>query len=322
MTRRLTPERLQAMTLRRQFPAIRGRRGTAIDELYRRLGPVQTQVPSSAFVFMASRLPGVSYDAVVAAFEEHDLVKASNIRATVHSSNRVQHAWLAAVAERPRSLLLRNQLRLDRRTPSDVTTEIERLTSGGWRERKALVEDVRSWLAEHESPASADALSTTMSANLVWGHAALVRRPGDTRWETRTDTLHRYAPDLYPVPRVTTAEATRRLVRQHLGAYGPATRRDIAWWMGTRLTDVDQAVDGLGEEVVRLPGPEDSVYLDLAEPPRGNGSDPGLRLLPEFDGLLLGYEGPGRDRFVEPEHLGRLTGRTAGNGLMRPLVLN
>lgn len=90
--------------------------------------------------------------------------------------------------------------------------------------------------------------------------------------------------------------------------------------MGNLLTLVDRAVLDLGDEVVRLEGSDGQTYLELAEPPRGGSADPGLRLLPEFDGLLLGYEGTGRDRFAQPEHLERLWARV--NGLFSPAVLH
>lgn len=318
MSRPLTPERLAAMTLRRQFPTIRGRGESAVLELYRRLGPVQTQVPRAAFLFVASRLPGVGHDDVVACFERHELVKASTLRGTVHSSTRTQHAWLAAVSRRARDPLLRTRLRLSRRTPADVVSVVEDYASS-WRERDAIVTHVRDWLAAHESSRSA-AFTGAMPANLLWGHPELLRRPPDRRWHTRTDTLHRVASSLYESVQVEPAEARRALVRQHLGAYGPATRRDVAWWMGERLTDVDAAVDALGDEVVRYDGTDGLTYLDLAEPPGGGLADPGVRLLPEYDGLLLGYQGAGRLRFVDEAGLERLWGRV--NGVFSPVVLH
>lgn len=308
------------MTLRRQFPAVRGRRRQAVREIYRRLGPIQTQVPRAAFIALASRIPGVGRDDIVAAFEDYDVVKATNLRGTVHTSNPEQHQWLSAASQRPRSLVLRNHLALDRLEPSDVTDEIERWADEEWRPRKAIVEHMRDWLATHESARAVGALQATGSQNLVWGHPALIRRPADQRWETRTDTLHRTAAGLLRQPTVTADEALEELVRLHLGSYGPATRRDIAWWAGDRLTRVDEAVTRLGDEIVRLDGPDRTTYLDLAEPPRGGSADPGLRLLPEYDGLLLGYEGPAHGRFIEPEHLPLVWSQS--NGLLSSLVLH
>lgn len=334
MARPLTPERLATATLRRQFPRVPGRKQAALVELVRRLGPVQTQVPRAAFVFAASRLPGVGHDEVVAAFESQRLVKASNLRGTVHTSTRAQHPLLAAVSRRPRALLLRAHLRLERATPDQVAAEVERLADD-WIERDDLVAGLGTWLSAREGRDATPA--TTAAANLVWGHPSLIRRPPDRRWHTRTDTLHRHLPATsgeggsdgvvgadgnagdrsHRGPDVD--QAHDELVRLHLGTYGPATRRDVAFWLGARLTDVDAALARLDGEVVRLHGADGAVYLDLAEPPRG-GADPGTVLLPEFDGLLLGYEGSARDRFLDREHLPRIWRRA--NGLFSPGVLH
>ena len=315
MARALTPERLAATTLRRQFPRVRGRGQAALVELVRRLGPVQTQVPRGPFLFAAARLPGVRHEDVVAAFESERLVKASNLRGTVHTSTREQHGLHDAVSRRPRSLMLRTRLGLERTTSDEVCAVVERLADD-WVERADLVAQLGAWLSDREGRDAT--VRTTAGANLVWGHSALVRRPPDRRWHTRTDTRHRHLP-VDGGRRVDTDAAHDALVRLHLGAYGPATRRDIAWWMGVRLGEVDAALERLADEVVRSAGPDGATLLDLAEPPRP-GTDPGTVLLPEFDGLLLGYEGPGRDRFLDPRHLPKIWQKT--NGLFSPAVLH
>ncbi len=315
MARALTIERLAATTLRRQFPRLRGRRQPALVELMRRLGPVQTQVPRAIFLFAAARLPGVRHEDVVAAFEAERLVKGSNLRGTVHTSTREQHALLDAVSRRPRSLMMRTRLGLEQVTAEQVGAQVERL-AGDWVERADLVQRFGHWLSDQEGRDAT--VTTSAAANLVWGHSALVRRPPDRRWHTRTDTLHRrlHADGSRPAD-VATAHA--QLVRQHLGAFGPASRRDVAWWMGVRLGDVDGALQRLGDEVVPLTGPDGAALLDLAEPPRG-GHDPGTVLLPEYDGLLVGYEGPGRDRFLDRRHLPLIWQKV--NGLFLPGVLH
>jgi len=54
---RLTEEDLRLSTLARQFPAIDGRDPDAVLELFRRLGPIQSQVPRAPFLTASSRLP-------------------------------------------------------------------------------------------------------------------------------------------------------------------------------------------------------------------------------------------------------------------------
>ena len=82
---------------------------------------------------------------------------------------------------------------------------------------------------------------------------------------------------------------------------------------------MDDALRRLGDEVIHLRGPNDEDYLDLADAPVAGTSDPGLRLLPEFDGLLVGYHGRNRTRFLTEQQLPKVWAKV--NGLFSPVVL-
>jgi len=318
--RRLTADELRRRTLQRQFPSIDGRQPEAVLELFNRLGPIQSQVPRAPFLTVSSRLPGVSYETINGLFEEHRLLKTSNLRGTVHTSTQEQFGWLDAVARRGRAAQLRNYLKLDRLAPEDVVAEVEAFTSGEWRARADIVAHLREWLVERKSPASAAAVQDTLPESLLWGHSGLLRRPRDHRWEKRTDIYHQRARSL--LPELETYEfstALKALVRVHLRSYGPATRDDLSFFLGTTLGAVDAAVRDLHDEVVKLPGPDDMDYLDLADLPTGGEQDVGLRLLPEFDGLLVGYARRNRARFLTEQQLPSVWAIV--NGLLAPIVL-
>ncbi|WP_370614219.1 DNA glycosylase AlkZ-like family protein [Mumia qirimensis] len=323
MSGRVAPDDLALRTLARQFPEPSGTSVSDLVALYDALGPVQTQVPRAAFLFASSRLPGITHQTVVDAFESYALVKGTTLRGTVHSSTARHHAWSAAVAGPRLDVGLPKALQLDRLTATDVRAESSSYARGDWRDRDALVAHVADWVAQQESDGHGT-VQDSHARNLVWGSPQLVRRPPDRRWHTRTDTLHRLATQVYDVaaddhdPDV----ARRELVRVHLGAYGPATRRDVAWWLGDNLRPVDAAIAALGDEVVQLTGPDGTTYLDLAEAPDGSTYDGGMRLLPEFDGLFFGYEGTGpeRGRFTAIENLSRIFNRI--NGTTTPVVLD
>ncbi|MET1006085.1 MAG: crosslink repair DNA glycosylase YcaQ family protein, partial [Propionibacteriaceae bacterium] len=176
-------------------------------------------------------------------------------------------------------------------------------------------------LLEHESAESAATVGPTYNNAIIWGNSGLIRRPRDQAWDKRTDNHHRTAATLLPeLGPSTPAEGLVALVRDHLRAYGPVTRRDLAFFFGVGLTQVDAAVATLSDEVVQHLGPESSIYLDLADAPVTTDADPGLRLLPEFDGLLLGFHGPNRTRFVDAEGLTKIWAKV--NGLFTPVVLH
>lgn len=318
--RRITADELRRRTLQRQFPSIDSTKPEGVLELFNRLGPIQSQVPRAPFLTAASRLPGVSYKTINGLFEEHRLLKTSNLRGTVHTSTRDQFGWLDAVARRSRAAQLRNHLKLDRIGPEDVVSEVEAFADAEWRTRADIVAHLHEWLAERESPASAAALRDTLPESLLWGHSGLLRRPRDHRWEKRTDIYHRRARSV--LPEIETYEfstALSELVRVHLGSYGPATRDDLSFFFGTTLRAVDKAVRDLGGDIVQLEGPEEKHYLDLADAPTDGQEDPGLRLLPEFDGLFCGYAGMNRTRFLTAQQLLSVWAKV--NGMFTPIVL-
>jgi hypothetical protein len=249
---RLSHDQIRLRTLRRQFPTISARGPGAVLDLLRRLGPIQSQVPRAPFLTVSSRLPGVTYDTVCALFESHQLVKTSNIRGTVHTSVREQFGWLDAVARRTREAQLRNVLKLHQVSPEDLAAELEAFTSMDWRPRSEIVAHARAWLAERGTGNATDG-PDPLSDSLIWGHSGLLRRPRDTRWDRRTDSFHQRARSLLPgLPECGFAEALTKLVRVHLGSYGPALREDLAFFFGTGLHAVDDALRRLGDEVIHF----------------------------------------------------------------------
>lgn len=320
VVRQLSHDQLRRRTLRSQFPTIPGRGPEAVIELFRHLGPIQSQVPRAPFLTISSRLPGVSYDAVCSLFESHQLLKTSNIRGTVHTSLPEQFGWLDAVARRSRATQLRNVLKLHDVTPEQLAAEIEAFTSNDWTPRSEIVAHARAWLTERERGPALQR-PDDLSDSLLWGHSGLVRRPRDTRWEKRTDIYHQRARSLLPeLAEYEFEEALTNLVRIHLGSYGPALREDLAFFFSAGLGAVDKALRRLKDEVIHLRGPNDEDYLDLADPPQGDASDPGLRLLPEYDGLLVGYHGRHRTRFLTEQQLPKVWAKV--NGLFSPVVLH
>ena len=324
-TRPYTWEQLARATLRRQFPKVRGRGEQAVVELVRRVGPIQSQVARSPFVAVASRLPGATYDAIVASHESYAVVRGSNLRGTVHTSVREQHGTLDAVTRRAMANGWRNHLRLQRTSVDEVHAGIEEFATGTWRTPEELRAHLVSWLEEHEHPESAERARTTgVGRAFAHVHSAMVRRPmRGSGWDRQTAPGYRLGTDVWGGPR---RRATRdhdaeliALTRQHLAAYGPANRRDIAWWTGERLRDVDRALAALADELTTRPGPDGQPYHDLVDAPSGGSPDPGVRLLPEFDAVLVGYDPKTRERFLDPAHLPHVWAQQ--NGVFSPAVL-
>lgn len=84
------------------------------------------------------------------------------------------------------------------------------------------------------------------------------------------------------------SEALARLVRRYLAAFGPATVMDAQRWSG--LTGLRDVVGRLRPELVTFTGPDGKEHLDLPDAPRpGADAVAPLALVAEFDNLVLGH---------------------------------
>jgi winged helix DNA-binding protein len=324
MARAYTWEALAHATCRRQFPRVRGRGAAAVVDLVERVGPIQSQVARSPFVTASSRVPGVAHGAVTEAYESLGIVRGSNLRGTVHTSAVPHHRLLDAVTRHAMEKGWRRHLKLDRSTVADVQEGIEDFAQAEWRTPGQLREHLVAWLSEHEGSSAADAAATTgVGRAFAHVHSGLIRRPlGDGAWDRQTAPCYRTASEVLGEERrigLDPAEALVALTRQHLRAFGPANRRDIAWWTGEGLTAVDAALATLADELTQRPGPGGQTYYDLVDAPTGGHADPGVRLLPEYDALIVGYDPKSRDRFLDPAHLPQIW--MSANGMFSASVL-
>ena len=113
------------------------------------------------------------------------------------------------------------------------------------------------------------------------------------------------------------AASVRSLVRRFLEGFGPATMADIAQFGTVYRPPVQEALESLGDELVRYGSPAGATLYDVPDgpmPPAGTPAPP--RLLPMWDNVLLAYKD--RARIVPPEY------RTAvmrNNGDVLPTLL-
>jgi len=143
------------------------------------------------------------------------------------------------------------------------------------------------------------------------GLACHVRREeGEGRFAHR----HNWLPDLEWSP-PSYEEACARLVKRYARTYGPVSERDLAWWLGARITDARRWLDELGDELVPVDGPdgtallrkEDATVLQERPPPTRRWP---LIMLYRFDPLLVGFRD--REWVVREEHHD-LVSRPAGH---------
>lgn len=110
--------------------------------------------------------------------------------------------------------------------------------------------------------------------------------------------------------------ALAELARRYLGAFGPATDRDFAYWAGLPLRDVRAGLKSISREIeeVRV-GEETMLALRGALPrlPREGQ----VRMLGNFDTYLLGWKD--REFSVAEHHAAHV--KEGGGGWIRPVVV-
>ncbi len=113
-------------------------------------------------------------------------------------------------------------------------------------------------------------------------------------------------------------EAFATVVRRYLGAYGPATKPEIARWWGDSVGSLKPALDRLDEELVEIEAGDARGLFLRSELDAVADQRPaaGPLLLGPFDPLTVGLGR--RGWFLPPDHTERVS-RTAG--WISPVVL-
>lgn len=299
---------LAGATLARQFPPP----SRDVPGLLGQIGPVQSQTARSPFLAIAARFPGATRDAVTEAYETGAIVRGSTVRGTVHTATPAHYAALGSATRVGQRTLWQRMLRLERSTLEDLWRATEEFATT-WRSTDDLADHLRRWLLEHEGRDEVLAQAGQAGRYLAFGHGGLVRRPVNGDWSGQGAPEYRTLP---PVVDASVGDA----VELHLRHHGPSSRHDLAWWSGLGLRTVDEHLADLAPRLALVAdeGPDGRTYLDLPDPPAPRTLD-GVRLLPEFDALMCGYEPAGRQRFAAPTHLTRLW--SGANGLVLPPLL-
>ena len=150
----------------------------------------------------------------------------------------------------------------------------------------------------------------------VRAYVPLVQVPPRAVWGRAGQSLHTSAEHWLGQRRPAGDPAgLARLVTRYLGAFGPATVRDVQAWSG--LTGLKAVLEQLRPSLVSFRDERGAELFDLPAAPRPGQDTPApVRLVAEFDNLLLSHAE--RSRVVSPESARRLS---AINGVIPGSVL-
>jgi hypothetical protein len=305
---RLTARQLNRATLGRQLLLERQRR-TPVDAM-RAVVALQAQEPPSPYLALWNRLADFDPAALDDAFAAHGIVKAQLMRITLHAVAASDYpAFHEAMVPTLRAARL-----YDRRfTAEGVSIE----------EVDALTPDLLALTAEPRKNADVEAwLADRFGApkpRVWWAirhFGPIVHAPTGGPWSFAPRPTYVTAPDQDRPGDETASVAT--LVRRYLEGFGPATMQDIAQFGTIYRPPVQQAIKALGDELVRLEGPDGVELLDVPDgllPPKDAPAPP--RLMAMWDSTLLAYTD--RSRTIPPDYR-KLVMRNNGDVLATLLV--
>ncbi|MFI2570207.1 winged helix DNA-binding domain-containing protein [Cellulosimicrobium funkei] len=293
---RLSHDDLNRALLARQHLAA-PRDATVLDEV-RHLVGLQSQVPSSPYPALWSRLAGFAPDDLGDRLLDRQVVRVATLRGTVHLVAADDALELTALARPGLATYLRSRNQHGTALAHVDLDDLERAARDLLAEPLTSVELGRR-LAERWPDVDPKHLAYAARCLLplvqvpprgLWGASGAGTT---TTWTTAQAWLGRADDALDAVAHGTDPDATLaarvRLVRQYLAAFGPASVADAQRWAG--LTRLRAAVDVLRPELVTFTGPAGTELLDLPDAPRPPGDEPvPVVLAGDFDNLLLSHD--------------------------------
>lgn len=132
----------------------------------------------------------------------------------------------------------------------------------------------------------------------------------------RTTCLVRREDWLGKPPSFDRDRALAELARRYIGAFGPATDRDFAYWSGLPLRDVRAGLASIAGEIEEVRVGDEAMLVRRGGLPRlpARGQ---VRMLGNFDTYLLGWKN--REFSVASEHAAHV--KEGGGGWIRPVIL-
>ncbi|MET9700406.1 winged helix DNA-binding domain-containing protein [Streptomyces sp. NPDC006529] len=314
----LGPRALNRATLARQLLLDRAER-SARDAVAHLVG-LQAQNVKPPYYQLHARLAGFRPEELAELMETRQVVRMVTMRSTIHT-----HTAEDALALRPLVQPARDrEIAVFRK--GLVGVDLARLA----RLARAFVEgdeprtmgEIGQELLREWPDADPPSLATAARCALplvqvtprgVWG------RSGQVRLTTLHHWLGRPAPDVpatEPAESASAAPPLDEVVLRYLGAFGPASVKDMQVWAG--LTRLGAAFERLRPRLLVFRDENGVELFDLPDAPRPDADAPAPpRFLPEFDNLLLSHAD--RTRVVPAG----LKGRTwKGNQAYRTLLVD
>lgn len=287
---------LNRAMLARQMLLARTR--AAVPDAVERLCGLQAQLPRPPYIGLWTRLEAFGRAELTDGAVARTLARGTLMRGTLHLVTARDFPWMRATIAQVLEAGMRTVL-----GPAAATIDLGRVVRDARRiveERPCAFDEIRARLAETHPGVNDRAMGYVVrcllplvqvpSADEAWGWSGKAPFGSAERW------LGAAAADA-DVP---------RLVRRYLAAFGPATPADFSAWSGLR--GATAAFAPMRDELASLRDERGREMFDVADGPRPDADTLApIRLLPEYDNLLLGHAD--RSRLVAEAYRQRLVSK-------------
>ena len=309
------PAKLAAWRARQQHITAQAPSGQ-LEQVATDLVGIQAQVPSSAALSLALRLRNGRIAGTTAAVADRRLVRSWGMRGTLHLWAADDYPLVVAALGQRETWRRPVWFRYFGVTEAEMEALIEAvgdiLGDGRPRSRSELAAEIGERLGPKQAANLGGSWGTYLKPAALRGLLCQAAGEGNTVTFTRPDVwLGRWRT-------VDPSEALATVVRRYLGAYGPATKQEIARWWGNAVSTLKAPLAALAGELVEIEaGAARGLFLRSdVEKVADERPDNEPRLLGPFDPLTVGIGR--RDWFIPPAHTTRVS-RTAG--WISPIVL-
>jgi hypothetical protein len=287
----LSTRALNRATLERQL--LLHRTAMSAKDAVAHLVGLQAQNTTPPYYQLCARLDGFDPAELAALMESREAVRIVTMRSTIH-----MHTAADALTLRPLVQAARDrELKIFRKGLVGVDLDRLRAVSREFvEERPRTPGEIREELLGRWPDADPQALGVAARCLLplvqvtprgVWGRSGRV---------ALTTVEHWLGAPSEPVP------APDATVLRYLGAFGPASVKDMQMWAG--LTRLREVFERLRPKLVTFRDENGAELFDLPDAPRPDEDTPAPpRFLPEFDNVLLGHAD--RTRVIPPRFHGR-----------------
>ncbi|MEU6017142.1 winged helix DNA-binding domain-containing protein [Streptomyces sp. NPDC047515] len=287
----LSPRALGRATLERQL--LPRRTTMSAKGAVEHLVGLQAQNTKPPYYQLLARLDGFDPAELAGLMESREVVRIVTLRSTIHLHTAADALTLRPLVQAARDRELRTfREGLVGVDPDRLTTIVRKFVE----ERPRTPREIREALLAEWPDADAQSLGVAARCLLplvqvtprgVWGRSGGI---------ALTTAEHWLGSPSGPVP------APGATVLRYLGAFGPASVRDLQAWSG--LTRMREVLERLRPRLITFRDENGVELFDLPDAPRPDEDTPAPpRFLPEFDNVLLGHAD--RSRVIPPRYRGR-----------------